>query len=402
MDKRIPNRSVVYVDDEPIQHSLLKKVLGAMTDLEIHCFESPADALERLSSINPEIIICNNYSSDFSSLSFLDTARKICADSLLIVSVGFGEESKLFQRNSLSNIYEVITKPWDKERFVRTIGKAIVFYDAEVSRRSLSVDLEKRNLELERALNESKNLLDKYEKIESEIKCWVHPFALNAVREFYKFPQKRDLALLVFDIINSSNIHEKEVLGTQLRTKVLQVFWEIVLKHAGEVESYEGDKGYATFGLNGNLSNPSNAAFAASKEFRSAIEAINDHFGYNVEVGVAIHYAKNCVINLRQVAINTDEGILVRKWFDTSSLDVDFCHRLEGLAHQLPGSNILLSGDILERVTANKDNIVDLGGVILKGQNDARPAYLNPSSKCKESDISLLLSKNIFSSKRAA
>lgn len=376
---------IFYIDDEIFQHVAMEQVIDDFW--ELHCFESPIDAISELKTLNPSIIISDQRMPQMPGFKFLETARQICPDAIRIITTGYNDEQSIIESIRNAKIFDYIVKPWDIEKLLQSLHRAIDFYNSEKERKSLATDLLTQNQKLNETLLKLESAVSKYSEIQNELKSWVHPFVLNATAEKIQFPAYKDLSLLVIDIIDSSKLHDQAIDLLDLRTKVLQSAWEIVLKHGGEIESQEGDKVYANFGLAPNSKNNCNAAYAAAKEFRSSLQAINDHYGISIEAGVAIHYAKNCKINLRQSAINTESGIITRKKFDTSSLDVDLCHRLESISHKLPGSNIVVSDQILAHITANTNSAIEIGTYLLKGQKIPCKIHLIKSDKATIADV---------------
>lgn len=377
---------IFYVDDEPFQHIAMEQILP--DDWELHCFESPVEALTQLATLNPSLIISDQRMPQMQGFKFLETARQICPEAIRIITTGYNDENSIIESIRSAKIFDYIIKPWDLDKLLQSLERAADFYNSERSRKILTADLDSKNQRLSVTLKDLEILVSKYQEVQNELKSWVHPFVLEATEEKLKFPLKKDLALLVIDIIDSSRLHTLTTDAAQdIRTKVLQAAWESVLKHGGEIESQEGDKVYANFGLSKNSDNVCNAAFAAAKEFRASLQALTDHYGVNVQTGIAVHFSKGCKVNLRQGAINTADGIVVRKKFDTSSIDVDLCHRMESLTHRLPGSNILLSEEIKSEITANLDQIVFVGEFVLKGQTRASKLYLLKSDRVSVEDL---------------
>lgn len=379
------NPIIVYVDDEPMQHIALEQLLP--DGWILHCFNNPIDAITQIKDLNPAVVISDQRMPQMAGFKFLEAIRSIVPDAIRIITTGYNDENLIVESIRSAKVFDYIVKPWDVERLLQSLERAVDFYFAEKDRKFLSRDLEQKNLLLTGTLRELEVALNKYKEIQGELKSWVHPFVLHASEEKINFPVLKDLSLLVIDIIDSSKLHSLSSGSVDVRVKILQSAWEIVLKHGGEIESQEGDKIYANFGLSGNVNNLCNAAFAAAKEFRSSLQAINDHYGLSVEAGVAVHFAKNCKVHLRQSAINTEAGILVRKKFDTSSLDVDLCHRIENISHKLPGSNIILSEKLKLQLTVNNQSFIPLGEFLFKGQQDASKIYLVKSDKASQHHI---------------
>lgn len=393
---------IFYIDDEPFQHIAIEQIVP--DDWEIHCFESAIEAIAQLKTFNPCIVISDQRMPQMLGFKFLETVRQICPDAIRIITTGYNDENSIIESIRSAKIFDYIVKPWDIEKLLQSLQRALDFYNSEAERKSLSENLNNRNIELASTLKDLQILLNKYEDAQKELKSWVHPFVIKATAEKLVFPIFKDISLLVIDIIDSSKLHTASTNALDIRAKVLQNAWEIVLKHGGEIESQEGDKIYANFGLSDKSTNICKAALAAAKEFRSSLQAINDHYSISVEAGIAIHFSKNCKISLRQSAINTDEGIIIRKKFDTSSIDVDLCHRLESLAHKLPGSNIILSQQIKDEAQANGASLIEIGDYTLKGQTSETKIFIIKSDKANDKDINELknyLEEN-FSKNRAA
>lgn len=376
---------IFYIDDEPMQHIALEQLIPE--DWELICFDNPIDAIAKLSESKPTIIISDQRMPQMLGFKFLETARQICPDAIRIITTGYNDENSIVESIRSAKVFDYIVKPWDIERLMQSLERARDFYFSEVDRKSLASDLQDKNKNLNIALKDMEILLRKYEDARGELKSWVHPFILSATEEKLQFPVYKDLSLLVIDIIDSSKLHQMSVNGIDIRVLILQSAWEIVLKHGGEIESQEGDKVYANFGMSGKHFNLANAAFAAAKEFRSSLQAINDHYGVTVEAGVAIHYAEKCKINLRQSAINTEAGIVVRKKFDTSSSDVDLCHRIESISHKLPGSNIVISEALRARLDLKQQSFIELGSYVFKGQTVPALVHLVKSDKASQDDV---------------
>lgn len=376
---------IVYVDDEPMQHIAMENIIPESWTL--YCFDNPVDALAKIKDCDPAIIISDQRMPQMQGFRFLETARQICPDSIRIITTGYNDENSIVESIRSAKIFDYIVKPWDIERLMQSLERASDFYNSEVNRKLLASDLQQKNEALKFTLKDLEIMLRKYEDARAELKSWVHPFVLKATEEKIVFPFQKNIALFVMDIIDSGKLHSISVANVDLRALVLQTAWEIVLKHGGEIESQEGDKIYANFGLSGNIQNLSNAVLASAKEFRSSLQSINDHYGVSIEAGLSVHFAENCKINLRQSAINTEAGIIIRKKFDTSSTDVDLCHRAETLMHKLPGSNIILTETIKNKLTADTSNFIDIGEYILKGQSKPMRFYLIKSFKTSEADI---------------
>ncbi len=58
---------------------------------------------------------------------------------------------------------------------------------------------------------------------------------------------------------------------------------------------------------------------------------------------------------------------------------MDLLHRIEKLVHELPGSNIIMTGDFIRHLPEPSPRIVSLGSVPIRGQNKQVELFMLPS-----------------------
>lgn len=103
---------------------------------------------------------------------------------------------------------------------------------------------------------------------------------------------------------------------------------------------------------------------------------------------MAIHFAKSCQVNLRESNLNTGLELVKRKKFDTSSIDVDLCHRLETIAHEaLPGTNIIASEELIKCLKDQPARCEFIGSYLFKGQPQTTGVYVIQSYLVKPEHI---------------
>jgi class 3 adenylate cyclase len=222
----------------------------------------------------------------------------------------------------------------------------------------------------------------------------VPPFLLGALKENeMRFPVKRDIVGVAFDIVGSHQTHKFTVNGRPFRSAVIQCFSEVVLRNGGWRESHSGDSAYAHFGLWDETGNAFEGALGAAREFRVALRSLSQVHGIPVECGIALHVSKNTVVDVHRVQLTTPRGPVIQKSFDTTSIDIDILHRMEKLVHSLPGTNIILSGEMLAQLRTPPTNLVSLGRHQFGSDTKALELHLVPSDLLKELDIETLRQK---------
>jgi class 3 adenylate cyclase len=221
-----------------------------------------------------------------------------------------------------------------------------------------------------------------------ELECWVPPFVLWALQNpQLKFPIRRDLVGVTFDIIGSSRIHDVTIDGKPLRAAVIQLFSESILRHGGFRESHSGDSAYAHFGLMDGIRGYGEAALAAAREFRVALRGLNKVYHLDLECGIALHAAHDAVVDVHTVHLKTPAGDVTQKSFDTTSNEIDLLHRIEKLVHRLPGSNIIMTESFVEHLTTRPEELIYLGSRQFTGQSKPVKLYLIRSDMLTPEDL---------------
>ena len=210
-----------------------------------------------------------------------------------------------------------------------------------------------------------------------ELEAWAPPFILRALKfEKIKFPIRKDLAAITYDIINSSKYHELYIEGRPVRAVILQGFSEIVLRLGGWRESHAGDSAYAHFGILPSKMSSNEQAYQAAIEFKKFIEELNEKNDSQIQCGIGLHLAHDVLINVHTVSQKINEEIIQQKSFDTTSTDVDLVHRIESSIHSLPGTNIAMSEVFVKSLNLSMEKFYHLGSFLFKGQSAKIEVYI--------------------------
>jgi class 3 adenylate cyclase len=173
-----------------------------------------------------------------------------------------------------------------------------------------------------------------------------------------------------------------------VRSLVIQRFSECIIRNGGWRESHAGDSAYAHFGLVDMVStNPSDAALAAAREFRVSLRSLSEVGKVSLECGIALHLAKETMVDVHTVQLNTPQGIVSQKSFDTTSQDIDLLHRIEKMTHLLPGSNIILTEAFVNTLSQQPKNMIELGCVKVHGYREEVVLYVIASDQLTDKHI---------------
>lgn len=383
---------VVYVDDEPINLTVFEAAMPE--EWEIQVFDSPLKALDALTKLNPCIVVSDQKMPGMVGVNFLEIVKRTHPVTKRIIVTGYSEEDLVVDSIRKAGVHDYIRKPWDVEDLIHRLKSVMDTFNLEKELLEKTSLLQKQNLELQKVTEDLRAAKLVEEHARKELEAWAPPFVLSAIQNnTLKFPLKRDLALICFDIINSSETHGLFIDNMSIRSIVLKGFSESVLRQGGWRESHAGDSAYAHFGLLESTSNPVESALATATEFRSFLRALNLKHGLKIECGIGLHLAKDVSINLHEIEIQTPRGSVKQKSFDSTSPDVDLVHRLENFTHQLPGSNVAISSTFVETLGDKLQQVVDMGSFLLKGQKQSTKIFLKTSDQVKPEDIAKLKNK---------
>lgn len=393
--------TIVYVDDEP--HNLVVFEAAVPDTWKVVTFDNPVSALQKLEELVPSVIVSDQRMPGMMGVQFLELASKIRPNAVRIMATGYSDEDLIVESVRKAHIFDYIRKPWDVEDLTASLSRALDFYSANEESRRLQIELlqrEKeltdRNSHLVTVLKELEDSKRAEQEMRRELESWVPPFILQALqKKNIQFPVIRDLVGITFDIIQSSRLHDLALTGKPLRAQILQLFSEAIIRHGGWRESSAGDSAYGHFGLFNENQNPADAALAVAREFRVALRNLSQLNSVQVECGIALHTAKDCVVDIHSVQLQTPQGPVAQKTFDTAGADVDLLHRMEKLVHSLPGSNIIMSKSFMDALKSSPNQFVNIGAHLFAGQKQSVELYLITSDLVNEQDLRDLISKAV-------
>ncbi len=377
---------IVYVDDEPHNLTTFEATFDGMFD--VRAFSEPLKALEEVIKLDPCVIVSDQRMPGMTGVNLLELVKRTNPFAKRVLVTGYSDEDLVVESVRKAQIHDYIRKPWDTDDLQHRILKMIEAYQLECALRAKTQDLEMKNKELINIADELRNAKEREEDLRKELEAWAPPFILKAIRDQKtNFPMKKDLALITCDVVDSSNLHGIFLNERSVRSYIIRSFSEAVIRHGGWRESISGDSAYAHFGLVQNIEQPVQAAFAVANEFRLFLRTFSETNKINVECGIGLHVAKNCLVDLLSVKMETSFGLITQKSFDTTSTDIDLVHRIEKLTHLLPGSNIAMTNEFVKALNLHPTSLAEIQPILFKGQKKPTSVYIKTSDKVSETDI---------------
>lgn len=361
---------IMYVDDEPMNLTVLEAALPSEWD--IRTYDNPLKALDEIAKVDPWIVISDQKMPGMNGVSFLEIVKKTNPFAIRVLVTGYSDEDLVVDSVRKAQISDYIRKPWDVDDLEHRVRKLVDTYLLEKENREKTLLIEKKNIELNEALKVLEFAKTREEKFRKELECWAPPFIFNILENAQSdFPCKKDLAVITYDIIKSSELHEKSFNGISIRSMVLRGFTEILLKSGAWRESHSGDSAFGHIGLFKDVPSSCDILMTVASEFKSFLRYLSLQANVQVECGIGLHFAKNCLVDIHEVKIDYFGKILTQKSFDATSSGIDLVHRIEKLAHDHPGSNVIMTKEFYDRISIGKNSVQSLGSHRFKGQAEA-------------------------------
>ena len=166
--------------------------------------------------------------------SLLRNGKKVYADFIPIIVTGLQDENLIIDAVRKVRIFDYVRKPWDADDLEMRIQKAFDAYQESANWKSEREEFKNTVTTLKNKLEESENKIKNFENLKEELEAWVPPSIVWALaNNELKFPQKRDLAVVTYDIIDSSRHHGRYIEGKTVRSLILKMFTEVILKNGG-------------------------------------------------------------------------------------------------------------------------------------------------------------------------
>jgi CheY-like chemotaxis protein len=362
---------VLYVDDEP--KNLLVFEANAPEDWEVLTFHSAMEALNEIDRLRPWVVLSDQRMPGMDGLSFLQQVANVSPASVRIVVSGYTEQATVISFIKKANVFDYITKPWSDEELEVSIRRGIELFSTRMARDNAFLSLEKLVLELEIAKSKLEESLNREKLVRVELEEWLPTPLIHAVSSgLLEKPVRRNFIAIVMDIISSSTLHSVYVGGVSVRSHVISLFTGSLEEFGGIRESHSGDSAYGHYGVFEEIPDAHISALRTSERFLEELASFNSLNGLEVRCGIAIHIVESALVNIHRLSIPTEGGTRVRKTFDTQAPDVDLLHRIEKIAHSMPGSNLLVSSAFAALMsTPGCISSVDcLGEFHLKGQEN--------------------------------
>lgn len=114
--------NIIFIDDDPRILRSLNTIFRASHN--VYITEDPDDFLDKVRNIPMDVIVCDQKMPQVSGTELLAEVRHIAPDAIRILLTGYAERDDVLDAINEGEIYRYITKPWDTDDLLRTIGDA--------------------------------------------------------------------------------------------------------------------------------------------------------------------------------------------------------------------------------------------------------------------------------------
>lgn len=115
---------ILFVDDEPLILSSLKRIAGKL-DAEIITAESGALALEVLSKFPVDVIVSDMKMPKMDGIQLLEQVAKISPETVRIVLTGCNDMKLVLSAINHGRVWGYLQKPWDNDDLIITLKQAL-------------------------------------------------------------------------------------------------------------------------------------------------------------------------------------------------------------------------------------------------------------------------------------
>ena len=196
--------------------------------------------------------------------------------------------------------------------------------------------------------------------------------------------------------------------GENVRSKVMQIFTQTLLKYGGLLENQTGDAAYGYFGAFDEQDGYGPQLLVVAQEFRLGLRNLARMHGVEIECGIAIGKVHQVELKIHQIESQSmsEKNLhkrVVKKFLSTTGEEIDLLFRLEKLIHDLPGSNIIVTASVFESLNEEiKSKSTTLGKTEKLSVPCHEVVYLIPSDFCKKEDLDEFVIKYFTTLKKSA
>lgn len=181
MNDRAPRRRLVIVDDEPVILELLGSLFEGDEAYALQTYADGTSAMEGMASHGVDVLLTDKNLPDVSGLELLDAARRVTPDAETLIITGYASLDTALVAMERGAFDYIVKPPKSVFDVRRKVEQAFSKLELGRENRRLLEDLQRKNAELEAALEENKRV--QAELIQSEKLAGIGTLAAGIAHE---------------------------------------------------------------------------------------------------------------------------------------------------------------------------------------------------------------------------
>lgn len=121
---------ILIVDDEMLILNSIKRLLRKQSHYSVVTAQSGEEALIKLNTISPSVIISDMRMPEMDGLTFLSKAKEIAPDAIRMVLSAFADTELIIESINRGEIWRYLLKPWDDQELILAISNGVDLYEA--------------------------------------------------------------------------------------------------------------------------------------------------------------------------------------------------------------------------------------------------------------------------------
>ena len=151
----LEKHTILYVDDEVENLNVFKSTFRS--EYKIYVASSVEEGIEVLKNNSIKLVITDHRISQTTGIDFLIHVGSIAPDVVSVVLTGYSDAHDIIMTINKVNIHKYLTKPWVKKDVQEAIEESLQVYQSRINRKELIKDLEEKNRNLLRQIEEMSN-----------------------------------------------------------------------------------------------------------------------------------------------------------------------------------------------------------------------------------------------------
>ena len=128
---------ILIVDDEASNLRALERLFR--TEYDVLTAGSGADALSLLEHHDMALLIADQRMPEMSGVELLQRTARLRPHMVRILLTGYTDIDSLIEAINTGHVYKYITKPWNNDDLLLTVGRALEHYETLKSRHNLQM-----------------------------------------------------------------------------------------------------------------------------------------------------------------------------------------------------------------------------------------------------------------------